>query len=159
MSLQFRTIEPDQDRELLIQFLKDSHMSSFGEVVGFEEKAFLQRLYELVPQFPDGFVLVTQDGQHVGQMELRIKTVEEREIGYVSLYYITPDYRGRGVSNDFVQYAENFFRAHGMTEYHLRVSPTNARAIRFYEKHGMEKIAEEMGSAGRPMWRMRKVLA
>lgn len=41
-------------------------------------------------------------------------------------------------------YAIKFFKIHGVEEYHLRVSKTNVRAIRFYENIGMQKVQEEL---------------
>lgn len=36
-----------------------------------------------------------------------------------------------------------FFRKHGLYEYHLRVSPNNQYALSFYYKNGMKKIGSE----------------
>jgi RimJ/RimL family protein N-acetyltransferase len=42
--------------------------------------------------------------------------------------------------------AEKLFREKGLTEYHLRVSVINNRAIRFYEKQGMINLGQEYNS-------------
>lgn len=157
--MKFRTIDIDKDRETIIAFRKDSYVVSFGTVDGFgDEDAYVKRIGERVARFPDGLVLIEEDGKMIGQIELQITTYEEQEIGYVNLFYLIPEYRSKGLGQYLIEYAEQFFRKYGVSEYHLRVEPTNKRAIRFYEKYGMTKLKEEQSKSQYLMWRMRKKL-
>ncbi|WP_229717814.1 GNAT family N-acetyltransferase [Thalassobacillus devorans] len=42
------------------------------------------------------------------------------------------------------EYATRFFKDNKVSEYHLRVSPTNTPAIDFYHKIGMEEVGVEV---------------
>lgn len=140
----FRTIDIHKDRNTIIKFRKDSYIVSFGCVDGFgDEEDYIQRIAQRVCKFPEGLVIVEEKQKPIGQMELQIIYYEGKEIGYVNLYYLVPEYRGRGYGEKLVVYAESFFRKHHVKEYHLRVAPSNQRAIHFYLKSGMEKIKEE----------------
>jgi RimJ/RimL family protein N-acetyltransferase len=69
------------------------------------------------------------DGKPIGQIELQIVNYEGKDIGYVYLFYLTPEKRGQGYGLQLLAYAESFFHKHQVNEYHLRVSPTNQLAV------------------------------
>ncbi|SNT18454.1 Ribosomal protein S18 acetylase RimI [Bacillus sp. OK838] len=153
----FRTIDTDKDKDIIIKFRKDSFVVSFGSEDGFgDENTYLKRMKERVRKFPDGHVIIEKDQEPIGQMELQIREYEGTEIGYVNLFYLIPEYRSKGLGKELVRYAENFFRQFNVSEYHLRVSSDNQRAIRLYSNSGMMKIREE--NEKYPVWRMSKSL-
>lgn len=85
-----------------------------------------------------------QGGVIVGQMELgSFKT--DPSIGYVNLYYLAAEVRGTGLSSVLDNYATNYFVSRGFTSARLSVSPSNSRAIRFYEKHGWHDLGPRPG--------------
>lgn len=140
----FEPIHLPEDEETVIAFRKDSFMVSFGDADQFERKAYLDWLKEKKTYFPDGFVLVKEKNQPIGQLELSIREFAGREIGYVHLYYLILEKRGKGIGKALQAYTCDFFQTNNVTEYHLRVAPSNERALRFYIKNGMEKVREEV---------------
>ncbi|MGG1657512.1 MULTISPECIES: GNAT family N-acetyltransferase [Geobacillus] len=87
--------------------------------------------------------MVEENGRFIGQLELSIRKYEGRNIGYVHLYYLIPEKRGKGIGQELHNYAKNFFRNNKVTEYHLRVSPNNTQSMKFYKKNGMEELCSE----------------
>ncbi|WP_338053742.1 GNAT family N-acetyltransferase [Salsuginibacillus kocurii] len=85
-----------------------------------------------------------ENGEYIGQLELTIREYEGNDIGYVNLYYLIPKTRGLGKGKELHNYAKHFFKKSKVSEYHLRVSPSNVAAIRFYMAIGMEKIGPEV---------------
>ncbi len=143
--LRFKSIKPDIHRDEVIQFRKDSFAISFGDASGFgDEGKYLEWLEEKITDYPNGFVMVEQGNKLIGQLELSTKEYEGRNIGYVNLYYLVPESRGNGVGKELHRYALKFFENHGINEFHLRVSPTNTTALKFYQKLGMEEIGPEL---------------
>jgi GNAT superfamily N-acetyltransferase len=65
-----------------------------------------------------------------------VRDPKDPSLGKVNLFYLRPDHRGRGLGGQLEQYAVDFLRAAGCGGAWLRVSPTNARALAFYRKHG-----------------------
>lgn len=41
--------------------------------------------------------MVEENGRFIGQLELSIRKYEGRNIGYVHLYYLIPEKRGKGI--------------------------------------------------------------
>jgi putative acetyltransferase len=72
--------------------------------------------------------------------------------GYVDQLSVAPQMWGTGVALALIEEARRLSPA--LLE--LRVNQDNARAIRFYEKHGFERIAEGFNERiGRPNFTMR----
>ena len=135
----------EKHREVVIKFRKDSFMISFGDSSGLGEiEDYLSWLKDKIAVFPEGFVLVEDDGALIGQLELSIREYEGKDIGYINLYYLVPEKRGNGHGQELHNYANHFFKKHHVHEFHLRVSPTNTSAIRFYRKIGMEEVGPEV---------------
>lgn len=141
--LSFRPIEIDRDWDTLVRFHHDLFEISFGSHRTFSEIIYRGILRERLAQFPDGQMLALAGDAIVGQVEFWIRPYEGRDVGYVSLFYLTPDWRGRGLGVELVERAERYFRTHGMTEYQLRVSELNKRALGFYLRQGFVKLAAE----------------
>ncbi|SFE29768.1 Ribosomal protein S18 acetylase RimI [Lentibacillus persicus] len=130
--------------EEVVKFRSDSFAVSFGNTFDFDKEEYLNWLKEKIANYPEGFVLAKEDNKFVGQLELSIRKYEDKEIGYVHLYYITPEERGKGKGQELHDYAKQFFKSNNVSEYHLRVSPTNTSAVKFYRKIGMNEIGPEM---------------
>ncbi|MEC5424722.1 GNAT family N-acetyltransferase [Virgibacillus sp. C22-A2] len=142
--MQFEGINFEKHQNEVVKFRKDSFRVSFGNTSNFEKEEYLSWLKEKTNDFPEGFILVKEGGEYIGQLELSIREYEGRNIGYVHLYYLIPEIRGKGKGAKLHNYARDFFKKNKVGEYHLRVSPNNTSAISFYQKNGMEEIGSEV---------------
>lgn len=149
--LKFRRVDVEKDKQTIIRFFTD-----IDEELAFNESEYIKYAKQKQLNFPEGFVLLERDQQAVGELVLRYDTYEGREIGYVSFVYVIPEGRGKGYSNELFQYAEEQFKKRNVLEYHLRVAQSNLRAIKFYEKQGLERLGEERNSYNQRCWRMGK---
>lgn len=143
--MRFINIDLDKHRDIVTKFRKDSFVVSFGDTSEFDEEGYLHWLEEKKTRYPDGFALVEEGGKIIGQLELSIRKYRNRTIGYINLYYLIPEKRGKGLGKELHKYVERFFRSNNVNEYHLRVSPANIFAIKFYKKIGMKEVGPEMG--------------
>lgn len=152
--LTFRAINPERDRALVIPNRRDSFVVSFGSDTSYgRDEDYLAWLTMRAEQFPLGQVLAFEGKENVGQIEAMLR--EGGKVGYVNLYYLRPEYRGRGYGKLLQEYAEMFFRPFHVERMELRVSKTNASAIRFYEKMGFE-VAYEEEMRDHTVYRMQK---
>jgi len=142
--LQFITINVEQHSNVVIKFRSDSFAVSFGDSSDFDKENYLRSLKEKTTIYPEGFVLAKEDNRYVGQLELSIREYEGKDIGFVHLYYLTPEERGKGKGQELHDYAKEFFKNNHVSEFHLRVSPTNTAAMKFYRKIGMNEIGPEV---------------
>ncbi|WP_338418771.1 GNAT family N-acetyltransferase [Paraliobacillus zengyii] len=145
IKINFEEIDIKKHRDTVVEFRKGSFKVSFGDTSGFgEEEDYLRWLDKKIKDFPEGFVLVEEDGKYIGQLELTIRAYEGIAIGYVNLYYLIPEMRGLGKGKELHDYAKKVFLNNKVSEYHLRVSPSNTTAIKFYHTIGMEEIGPEV---------------
>ncbi|MDM5199811.1 GNAT family N-acetyltransferase [Fictibacillus enclensis] len=143
--MKFEEIDVKKHRDTVVEFRKDSFYVSFGDTAGFgEEEEYLHWLGEKISAFPKGFVLVEKERKYIGQLELTVREFEGNDIGYVNLYYLIPEMRGKGRGKELHRYAMQFFENNKVSEYHLRVSPSNTAAVKFYRKMGMEEVGSEV---------------
>ncbi|WP_101844706.1 GNAT family N-acetyltransferase [Halobacillus sp. Marseille-P3879] len=142
--MHFETIDIDKHRDQVVEFRKDSFKVSFGKMSNFEKLDYINWLEQKTNDFPGGFVLVEEDKRYIGQLELSIREYEGKMIGYVHLYYLIPEMRGKGKGKELNEYAIKFFKEHHVSDYHLRVSITNTSAINFYHKIGMREVGLEV---------------
>jgi ribosomal protein S18 acetylase RimI-like enzyme len=138
--MEFREIDLTRHTEEAVRFRADSFECSFGSPERFYEEAgpgcqrYLDGLAAKNRDLPGSCVHVWLGDRIVGQVELRRDLADARR-AHVLLYYIIPELRGRGLGEHLDTYVGSFLWRAGVVSAWLRVSPANARAMRFYEKH------------------------
>ncbi|MGP4063406.1 GNAT family N-acetyltransferase [Oceanobacillus sp. M65] len=137
--LTFEAIDIMKHQAKVITFRKDSFRVGFGD-----EEDYLRWLEEKKHAFPAGFMLVCENDDYIGQLELSIKEYNGESLGYIHLFYLVPEKRGQGKGLELYQYAKQFFLQYKVASYELRVSPSNTAAVNFYRKIGMEPIKTEL---------------
>jgi ribosomal protein S18 acetylase RimI-like enzyme len=138
--LSFRTIELERDAQTAVAFRRDSYLCSFGTDAAFGDvEGYLAWLRDRIARQPLGQVHVWRGRQIVGQLEMLVQaTVPAR--GYINLFYLAPEWRGRGLGAALHQYALEFTRNGGASVARLSVSPSNARALAYYRKHAWRDL-------------------
>jgi GNAT superfamily N-acetyltransferase len=147
----FLPIDLEKHGEIAMVFREDSYVASFGDAKLFDRDTYLTWLQNRLDQFRDGHVHVWRNDQIVGQIEARPRMPqnpvfthkpnrkpEPQNMGYVNLYYLTHEWRGKGIAGALDEYVVAYLLAEGCTRARLTVSETNPRAIRFYTKYGWQ---------------------
>ena len=124
-----------------VAFRRDAYLASFGTPEGLEEEMgadnarYLESLAARIAQVPEGNSHLWDAERIVGQTEMRL--VEgEAGVGYVNLFYLLPEFRGRGLGRKLHQHAVDVFARLGRRTLRLSVSTQNEAAIAFYRKLG-----------------------
>lgn len=146
--LVFKPIDLDAHASVCVAFRRDSFICSFGADDFFREAGpkgvdYIARLRLRTARFSDGYVHVWHGDEIVGQMEMQV--MEDPRRGYVNLFYLVEAMRGAGVSGELQDYAMGFMRRQGVQVAQLSVSPTNARALAYYRKHGWRDLGLRPG--------------
>jgi ribosomal protein S18 acetylase RimI-like enzyme len=149
--LRFRTIDAVHDQEICIRFRRDAFACSFDDGArrfdlenGPAGLGYIVWLEKMIAAFPSGFVHAWDGGQVIGQLELRMRSAE---VGYANLFYLCPEVRGAGHGDSLHEYAVQYFRSEGARSALLTVSPTNPRAVRYYERHGWKDLGPREAGA------------
>ena len=142
-SVRFEPVDLVRDRDTCVRFRRDSYFCSFGEGEAFDPSSggvagYLERLRERLATLPEGIVHVWRVDAIVGQIEAQIPPA--LGTGYVNLFYLVPEVRGSGIGDQLHAYVVSLFSRRSVPSARLSVSPTNARALRYYAKHGWRDL-------------------
>lgn len=144
LNLKFKPIDLRQHASLCLKFIADTHLCSFGTMAGFDEEEgkgperFIERIAVKLSQDPESCLHVWKGNTIVGQ--LNFGTFVDPSIGYISHFYVTPEWRGTGVAAEMEDYASRHFRRRGFRSARLSVIASNTRAMRFYQKQGWRDL-------------------
>lgn len=133
-------IDLARDLDTCIAFRRDMYVASFGtdnhldEEMGEGNATYIGQLRERVAQMPEGNVHLWEGERIVGQVEMRLD--EEPGVGYVSLFYLTPECRGQKLGRMLHDHAVAVCKARGLGRVRLSVATRNTAAIDFYRGLG-----------------------
>lgn len=156
-NLIFKNINFEHDSGICIKFREDSTFTSFGVTEPFHEhdgkgsQRYLDWLKKRIGSDYKGIHIWYED-QIIGQLELGRRKKED-SFGYVNLYYLIPEMRGKGLSDQLDEFVVTYLKQLGFTKARLSVSPTNLRAVRFYKRNGWKDLGlrDEPGRTGKPL--------
>ncbi len=150
--LRFVPIDLELHAELCVRFRRDTFVCSFGGTERFDREygadgaGYLTWVADRLSKFPLGMLHVWRGSDIIGQIEMRPRG--DPPVGYVHLFYLVPEARGTSVGASMHDHVTSLFDALGIRKLRLSVSPTNARAIAYFEKHGWEDLGPRPGVDG-----------
>jgi ribosomal protein S18 acetylase RimI-like enzyme len=134
--ISIKTIDLSLNADAAVAFRRDSYVCSFGSDQAFgNADDYLPWLKGRIASQPAGHVHVWDGTKIIGQMEMVLHQTEPVR-GYVNLFYLVPEARGRGIGATLHAYFLEFMRGGGARLARLSVSPSNAQALAYYRKHG-----------------------
>ncbi|MEL6249774.1 MAG: GNAT family N-acetyltransferase [Cyanobacteria bacterium J06627_15] len=143
--LTFKPIDLAQHADLCVQFRRDAMACSFEDGAarfdresGANGEQYLEWLKQRIVELPEGCVHLLEGDQVVGQIELQLRG--QQTLGDVKLLYLIPSARGRGLGEALHDYVIQVFQQVGVVKAQLSVSPTNERAVVFYQRHGWQSL-------------------
>lgn len=151
--LMFKPADLTNHLDLCIRFSMDASLCSFGSVDRFLERAgegssrYIDWLRRMTNELPGSVVHVWQGERVVGQIEMS-RLADHPEVGYVHLFYLVPELRGRGLGTHLEEYAWTFLGALGCQSLRLSVHPSNTPAWRFYQRRGWQDLGRGEGASG-----------
>ncbi len=136
----FRKINLEEHSETCLKFRADSFYTSFGAESAFwgdDGKGGVRYLEWLKTQDSReyGAFHIWKKDEIIGQMELGFLR-DDRTWGYINLFYLRVEERGKGYSKYLDDFAIQFLQNQGVHRAKLSVSPTNERAWHYYLKNG-----------------------
>jgi ribosomal protein S18 acetylase RimI-like enzyme len=142
-SIRFEPIDLARHGETCVRFRRDSYYCSFGAGEAFDAArggaaGYIERLRERLVRLPEGIVHVWRGDTIIGQIEAQIAA--GGIAGYVNLFYLVPEERGSGAGDALHDYVVSLFSRLDVPSIRLSVSPGNARALKYYAKHGWRDV-------------------
>ena len=143
INLWFRPLDPAAEKERYLNVRRDAWISIYGADVPFDGPAFWEGALQAAEQSPWALTAVMVKDEFIGLLQLAPQRHQDEGTGFLSLCYLIPAFRGRGLGVQLLGQAISFYRPLGRTTLRLRTSPTNEMAMRFYQKYNFQKIGEE----------------
>ncbi len=139
MNISYRKFE-DTDRMAVVSMIQDFYNDDPSGKNKTEEDIY--KTFEVFEKHPDyGSIMIFNEGNRVVGYCI-IVNFYSNEYGGLILnideLYIIPEYRGKGISTDFVRYLKER-KDIEFVAMELEVLPYNARALKLYEKLGFMK--------------------
>ena len=151
-NLQFKPIDLDHQMKVFLDFIRDTHLCSFGSMEGFVdengqgEERFVERVRVRLAEEPESCLHVWRGEEIVGQLHLG--RFVDPAVGYINMFYVSPEWRGTGVALAIEEYACASLQAQGFQSAYLSVAAQNHRAIRFYQKQGWTDLGPRQDKPG-----------
>ena len=140
-SVEFYPINTTRDLERAVEFRRAGFIAAFGHAKDFDgaDGNGAQQYRELMLRrcniLPLMHVHMWKNKQIIGQIEAH-PLKKNPLVGYVNFYFLVPEFRGTGLGQLLDDYVTEVFKNAGCTTMQLRSTPSNQRALKYYEKLG-----------------------
>lgn len=135
------------EAELYQRCYADAWTVSHGSHAGFVPAVYLSSALSHVKNAPESLAKVMSGDDFAGIVELNPERGKRERRGWISLFYLVPEYRGRGFGIQLLGYAAAYFSHRGRDALRLHAAVTNQRAINFYKRCCFREIGVEPGVA------------
>lgn len=117
-----------------LKMAPSAYASTFADWSSLSDEEWLERMK--TPVFT-----VLKGGEPIGIMGLMPQRGENRSHrATIIMVYLRESERGAGLADELLKAVMDFAKEGGVRQLELNVNHTNARAIRFYERHGFEMV-------------------
>lgn len=123
--------------------------AAHGSLRGFQPEPYLKSAAEHARMDPASVLRFTCDGEPMGLLELDVKRGQGAGYGWISLLYLSPAYRNRGLGIQLLGRAIMRYKELGRHALRLHAAAENAPALAFYRKWGFEELSEESRALGK----------
>lgn len=135
-------VELERDKDLLLSFKLDTHLSSYGTADGYSPENYIERLKNRLIEYPQGQMLLYSGKKVLGHLGFYPDRDAKEWQGYIHMVYVVPDARGQGLGKYLLAKAIDHFREQGIESVALKVGITNERAKALYTSMGFKAVEE-----------------
>ncbi len=112
----------------------------------FGRQPYLSQAEACYERDPKHLLCVMQKNTIVGILQLDAERYEDENIGYISFFYMLPEYRNQGLGIQILGEAISVYRAMGRDKIALICGSDNEKGLSFYQRQGFYSI--DQGDAG-----------
>jgi len=126
----------------------DAWRTAHGSLRGFEAEPYLRSAAEHAGRDPESLLRFFCGEEPIGILETDPQRGRNAGYGWVSLLYLRPAYRNRGLGVQILGRAVLRGKAQGLRALRLNAAEKNAPALAFYRKWGFRELSSENNSFG-----------
>ena len=146
--LGFRRFHPAADGEMYNAWRRDAWLCAHNTEEGYED-VYLTYAAVRSKNDPDSVWVATYDGAPCGLLELDTRRGALHGSGWISFFYLSELYRGRGLGRKMMEKAAEVYRSKGRKKLALCAAEDNSKALGFYDHLGFVRTGEQMGALSR----------
>ena len=155
-NLRFEPLQFPRDSAFFDSCYADAWAAAHGSTAGYTARPYLRSAKEHA-RTPHAVVKLLSGNKVVGMIDMDPDRGRREGFGWISFFYLLPEYRGKGWAAQLLGHALWFSELHGRKSVRLHVAEDNTHARGFYEHFGFQKIGETPGIRG-TLYQMEKVI-
>ena len=155
-NLRFEPLQFPRDSAFFDSCYADAWAAAHGSTAGYTARPYLRSAKEHA-RTPHAVVKLLSGDKVVGMIDMDPDRGRREGFGWISFFYLLPEYRGKGWAAQLLGHALWFSELHGRKSVRLHVAEDNTHARGFYEHFGFQKIGETPGIRG-TLYQMEKVI-
>ena len=155
-NLRFEPLQFPRDSAFFDSCYADAWAAAHGSTAGYTARPYLRSAKEHA-RTPHAVVKLLSGDQVVGMIDMDPDRGKREGFGWISFFYLLPEYRGKGWAAQLLGHALWFSELHGRKSVRLHVAEDNTHARGFYEHFGFQKIGETPGIRG-TLYQMEKMI-
>lgn len=144
-NLRFVPISECGGRDLYVSCYRDAWIYAHGSDSGFMPELYWQSALRHIKKHPEAVMAGLCNDETAGIIDLDIERAASDGVGWISLCYIAPEYRGQRMAVQLIGHAVSLYKALGRKCLRLHVSELNSHAIDIYTHYGFERIGCKSG--------------
>lgn len=142
-------IDPRKHREFYMSCYADAWEAAHGDLSGYNGEIYYSSAVEHYLH-DSGSVIAIYDGEApVGLLDLDTERGAHAGYGWLSLIYLKPEYRHRGLGIQLLGRALVKYELAGRRSMRLHASEDNKDALAFYRKWGFRELSSQSGASSR----------
>lgn len=138
-------LKDKDDAALYLSCYADSWRFAHGSERGFVPNIYLSSARGHARNAPESLMKVMSGDDFAGIIELDQERGKRDGIGWISLLYLCPQYRSRGLGVQLIGYAAAYYEKRGREALRLHAAVTNETAVGFYRHYGFTELGIDPG--------------
>ena len=148
-ALRDEPFNPEDDPELYCSCYRDTWQAAHeGSLRGYDDNAVLRAASERHRAYPGAIQKFYLNNEFAGLIDCDIQHGAHAGYGWISLLYLTEEFRGRGYGIQLLARAVVLYKQLGRHSIRLYASATNTKALAFYRREGFNLLQTEPAADG-----------
>lgn len=148
-------IDPMKEADFYLSCYEDAWRAAHGTTRGFTPENYLFAAAAHRQADPGAVLRLWAEDEPVGLVDMDTRRGVHAGYGWLSLIYLRPEFRRRGMGIQLLGRVIMHYRALGRRSLRLNAAEDNRAALAFYDHWGFEKLGAEQGSFGK-IWLLEK---
>ena len=146
LALRHVCVDPCEYRELYEESYADAWLAAHGNLRGFEADTYFRAACEHYIHDSEAIMLLYEGETYAGLIDLDTRRGAHAGYGWITLFYLCPEYRNRGLGVQLLGRAVAKYKKLGRRSIRLHVAEDNRAALAFYRANGFEELSRTPGA-------------